>query len=307
MVIGEPGLSGSWDISDSIQHLPLKEKNPGIYIGDYRVGSGDRVSSGHLAARLISKSGLESRWIDVLGSVTLGKPTLLPAKISEDTVLNHEKSPYVIKDALIIQPGVTLKIEPGTVIWSQRFGIIAKGTIHARGTFEKPVLFFGMGSSKWKGILLAKSSGENLFSLCEISNAQYGLRGIDSKVNIDRSSFQENEWGVVLDGGAAKIRKSLIQTSGITGLSVRNGNLTLTGSIVSENKGGGILLHTPDVFIENNNISNNGKWELKVIEGQRDILVQNNWWGNETPDQNSIIGPVIIEPVLKKPIDLPKL
>ena len=141
VLIGEPGHKGSWDISESIRHLPLSEKEPGVYVGAYRVKADDRVLMSNLAGRLKSKTGLESRWVDVLGPVTLGRPTVLPAKISEDMVLTSKNSPYLVNEALFVEEGVTLTIEPGTVIWSRNFGIIAKGTIRALGTFKNPIIF----------------------------------------------------------------------------------------------------------------------------------------------------------------------
>lgn len=307
VLIGEPGQKGSWDISESIRNLPLSEKEPGVYIGAYRAKADDRVSVGYLAGRLKSKTGIESRWVDVLGPVTLGSPTTLPAKISEDTVLTPAKSPYLVNEALFVQEGVTMTIEPGTVIWSQNFGIISKGTIRAQGTFKNPIRFSGMGASGWKGILLAENQGENLFAHCEISGAQYGLRSVNSRVHIDKCNFQGNVWAVVLDRGSAKIQQSLIQSSEKVGISVRKGMLSLTGSVISENNGGGILLQLADATMMNNNISNNGEWELKVLESPKEIVAQNNWWGAEKPDQKQVIGPTLIEPTLQKPIDLPKI
>ncbi len=307
VLIGEPGHKGFWDISESIRHLPLAEKEPGVYVGAYQVKADDRVLMSHLAGRLKSKNGLESRWVDVLGPVSLGHPTTLPAKISEDMVLTSKNSPYLVDEALLVEEGVTVTIEPGTVIWSRNFGIIAKGTLRAQGTFENPVIFSGMGASGWKGILLAKNQGENLFTHCEISGAQYGIRVVDSVIDINQCNFQDNVWAVVLDKGSAKIQQSLIQSSEKVGVAVRNGKLNLTGSVVSENKGGGIMLQAADASIANNNIANNGEWELKVLESADDVVAQNNWWGTATPDQNRVVGSVAFEPVLEKPIDLPKI
>jgi len=130
---------------------------------------------------------------------------------------------------------------------------------------------------------------------------------VDSRIDINQCNFQDNVWAVVLDKGSAKIQQSLIQSSEKVGVAVRNGQLNLTGSVVSENKGGGIMLQAADASIANNNISNNGEWELKVLESQDTVVAQNNWWGTAKPDQNRVVGSVAVEPVLEKPIDLPKI
>ncbi len=59
------------------------------------------ASSGYLR----SKNGTGSQWVDTLGPIKIGAPTLLPAIISKDTILNAKKSPYLVKDALIVLPG----------------------------------------------------------------------------------------------------------------------------------------------------------------------------------------------------------
>ncbi|MFC1495363.1 GNA1162 family protein, partial [Thermodesulfobacteriota bacterium] len=308
-LVGDAGLSGSWDISESIRDLKLSEKEPGIYVGTYKVKAGDRVIMSNLKGRLKSRTGLESLWVDdILGPVTLGKPTILPPEISEDRVLTYKKSPYLINEDLNIQEGATVTIEPGTVIWGRNSGIFAKGTIRAQGTSGKPIIFSSMDESGWKGIVLVNNEGDNLLTHCEISGADVGILAVNSVFDIDLCSFQENGRAVVvLEKGTAKIRQSLIQYSKKEGIEVENGNLDLTGSIVSENHGGGILLKAADTSIINNNISNNGEWDFKAAESQNTVLARNNWWGNAQPDQHKIVGPVSIEPVLDKPIDLPRI
>lgn len=46
-----------------------------------------------------------------------------------------------------------------------------------------------------------------------------------------------------------------------------------------------------------------------LMQDNEEVTVRtlNNWWGSGEPDQNRIVGPVAIEPVLEKPIDLPKI
>jgi hypothetical protein len=308
-LVGDAGLSGSWDISESIRNLKLSEKEPGIYIGTYKVRAGDRVIMSNLKGRLKSKTGLESLWMDdILGPVTLGQPTVLPPEISGDRVLTFKESPYLINEDLNIKEGATVTIEPGTVIWGRNSGIFANGTILAQGTSRNPIIFSGMDESGWKGIVLVNNKGNNHLTHCEISGANVGILAVNSVIDINLCSFQENGRAVVvLEKGSAKIRQSLIQYSKEEGIEVENGNLDLTGSIVSENHGGGILLKVSAASIASNSISNNGKWEFKVAESPDAFLAHNNWWGSTQPDQNKIIGPVSIEPILDKPVDLPRI
>jgi len=131
-MIGDPGHKGSWEISPLIKDIPMEEKEPGIYLGSYKVGSKDRLSYGRLVGHLRSENNKsESHWFDVLGPVSLGHPTILPKKITRDTVLEPDKSPYIVEEVLVVQPGVTLILRPDTTIWLHQLGIVIRGKIQA--------------------------------------------------------------------------------------------------------------------------------------------------------------------------------
>lgn len=303
VIIGETGQSARWSAPPLVESLAMREKEPGVYIGAYRVKPRDRLPYGRVVGHLQSKAGLESRWIDTLGAITIGDPTRLPAVIATDTTIAAAEGPYLIDQALLVLAGARLTIQPGTVIWLRHFGIVAKGEIHFVGTVENPVRFGGIGRDTWKGIILDRSRKDNRLVHCVVSGAQFGLRASNSKVAIHNSIFQDNEWGIVLEEGDAEIHNSLIRTSRKTGVSARKAGLLVNGSTISENTRGGILLEESQAKIEGNNVANNGEWELKVRKGQSEVLAQQNWWGKDNP-QPGIIGPVEIHPALTEPIDI---
>ena len=47
-MIGEKNMTASWSIPPLIESLHMKEKQPGIYIGAYRIKSQDRLPDGRL-------------------------------------------------------------------------------------------------------------------------------------------------------------------------------------------------------------------------------------------------------------------
>lgn len=304
VMIGDKGLSAGWSIPPLIKQLPMKEKEAGVYVGAYRIRSEDRLPDGRLIGYLRSKTGLESQWVDILGPVTIGTPTVLPAVISQTTELKAEKSPYLVEEALLVLHGAKLIIKPGSVIWFRSLGLIVKGELQVLGTPEKPVRLAGMGSSPWKGILFDRSRNGNKLNHCKVSDAEFGLRASESTVSIRGCLFQDNIWGIVLEEGKAEILNSLIRTSGKTGLSARKSTLLVKDSTITENDSGGILLEGTEAQIEYNNVSNNGSWQIKILDKQSNVKAGNNWWGGEDTDQVKVIGPVQIEPVLKRPVDL---
>ena len=302
-LIGEKNQTASWSIPPLIENLTLKEKEPGVYVGAYRIRPKDRLPHGRIFGYLRSSKGAGSQWVDTLGPIKIGAPTLLPAVISKDVILNAKKSPYLVKDALVVLPGARLTVMPGTVIWFLKLGLVVKGELQIIGTEAEPVRFASLGASNWKGVFLDQSHSANKIQHAQISNAEFGLRAEDSTVSLQSCIFQNNIWGIVLDEGTAEISKSLIRTSGKTGIAARKTQLSVKDSVITENSAGGFILENSKVLMKQNNILNNGNWAVKVIDKAGKIQAAHNWWGDENPELAEIIGKLAIQPVLKKPIE----
>ena len=301
-MIGEKNRMASWSIPPLVENLPMKEKQPGVYIGAYRIKARDRLAHGRMVGILRSKKGVGSQWIDTLGPVKIGKPTVLPPVISTDYVMGIDKSPYLVTGALVVKPGVKLTMNAGTVIWFKSLGLIVKGQLEILGTRDDPVRLSSLGSSNWKGIFLDRSSGGNTINYCTISKAEFGFRASKSKVSIQNSQFQDNFWGIVLEESRGEITGSLIRTSAKSGIAARKSQLVIKDSVITENSSGGILLEGSKAQIEQNNILNNGGWEIKVLDNNGRVQAAKNWWGDEDPTKKEIIGPVALQPALKSPI-----
>jgi hypothetical protein len=50
VMVGDPGLEAWWEISPRIRNLLMREKDPGTYLGAYKVTSDDRLPSGRIVA-----------------------------------------------------------------------------------------------------------------------------------------------------------------------------------------------------------------------------------------------------------------
>ncbi|MGB5747334.1 MAG: GNA1162 family protein [Desulfobacterales bacterium] len=302
-MIGDKNQIASWSIPPLVENLPMEEKQPGIYIGAYRIKARDRLAHGRMVGILRSKKGVGSQWIDILGPVKIGKPTVLPPVISNDYALSIDKSPYLVTGALVVKPGVKLTMNAGTVIWFRSLGLIVKGQLEILGTRDDPVRLSSMGASSWKGIFLDRSNEENIINYCTISNAEFGFRASMSKVSIQNCQFQHNVWGIVMEESRGEISGSLIRTSAKLGIAARKAQLLVKNSVITENSSGGILLEDSKAQIEQNNILNNGGWEIKVLDNKGKVRAANNWWGDADPAKKEIIGPVAFQPALKSPIE----
>jgi hypothetical protein len=302
VLIGDRDKSASWSAPPLIENLPMTEKEPGVYVGSLEIKPDDRLPYGRLVGYLTSDSGAQSQWVDILGPVTLGEPTRLPQVISQDTVLDSQGSPYIVEDGLLVMPHVQFTVQPGTVIWFRRLGLVVKGELQILGTEDDPVRLNGVEASVWKGVFLDHSQRDNKLQHCKISGAEFGFRTLKSSVSIEDCQFQDNVWGIVLEEGETAIHNTLVRTSKKAGISSRQTHLLVKGSTISENTTGGFLMAQSQAQIEQNNISNNGQWALKVLDAQSQIQAANNWWGQEVPDESQILGSANIQPVLDSPV-----
>ena len=302
-MVGDKHQVASWSIPPLAENLAMKEKQPGIYIGAYRIKARDRLAHGRMVGILRSKKGVGSQWMDTLGPVKIGKPTVLPSFIANDFVMSIEKSPYLVNGALVVKPGAKLTMNPGTVVWFRSLGLIVKGQLEILGTQDDPVRLSSLGASRWKGIFLDHSAKINQISYCTISDAEFGFRASKSNVAIQNSLFQDNVWGIVMEESRGEISRSLIRTSAKSGIAARKAQLSVKNSVITENSSGGILLEDSNVQIEQNNILNNGGWEIKVLDQKGRVKAAKNWWGDPEPANKEIIGQVAYQPALKSPIE----
>jgi hypothetical protein len=155
----------------------------------------------------------------------------------------------------------------------------------------------------FKNVFLDRSRGRSTLRFCTVSDAEFGLRASKAKVLIEECRFQNNVWAIVLEEIHAEINNSLVRTSRRTGISARRTSLKINGSVVTENKTGGILLEDSQAEIARNNITNNGDWQIKVLGHHNRVQAVHNWWGESGTENRQIIGPVAFDPVLDSPVD----
>lgn len=304
VMIGGKKQKASLSLPPLLHEAPMEEKEPGVYVASYRIQPQDRLAEGQLTGYLRSPSGSSRQWVDTLGPIRVGRPMVLPSSISADTVLAADRSPYLVEEALVVMPGVTLTIDPGVVVWFRSLGLVVRGTLQACGTAEQPVVFSSLKAKGWKGIFIDGSEGENFLRHCRISGAEFGIRSARARLVIEDCRLQENTWGVVGEEGQIDINGSLVRASAKTGIAARNSRLAVKGSVVTENAAGGFLLEGSPSIIEGNNIVNNGGWGIKTVGAPTEVLAANNWWGKVAPDLLEMVrGTVQTHPLLPAPIN----
>ncbi len=97
--------------------------------------------------------------------------------------------PIAIYDSLVVKPGATLTISPGTtLLFASDAGVKVEGTLVAAGTLEEPIVFRGNRyddmfknqpydriDDQWQGIEFTSSSYGNRLDHCDIHSGNYGI------------------------------------------------------------------------------------------------------------------------------------
>lgn len=300
VLMGESGNRAFWSIPNISDRMKMQEKEPGIYVGEYTVKAGDRAVNAQLNAFLVSQEKAESRWVDILESVTLGKPTVIPNVISENMVLSAEQSPYLISDIVIVQPGVQLEILPGTHIWSERAGILVNGQVIAKGEASNKISFRSLNDNPWKGIVLNQGSAPSLLEHVEISNADIALNAFKSSAEVNGLVLDNNRWGIVTRDSELVVKNSLISHSHQVGISSKTTQVTLLSNYISYNKAGGAQFEGSEVEANNNAIFANGNWQIRNLDSEEALNFGANWWGTADVDAIKLVGKVEVNPLLEK-------
>ena len=79
---GDRNGTAVFDVGNYRKALPMVEKSPGIYIGEYYVQDGDAVRQAPLVASLRGRNGLVSSWYDTNMVTIDSQPPTAPAKLN---------------------------------------------------------------------------------------------------------------------------------------------------------------------------------------------------------------------------------
>jgi len=199
--------------------------------------------------------------------------------LTQDTTWDGE---VIIKGDILVEPNVTLTIEPGTVVKFKRIDeksdqnlfdivspyypqaeIIIRGKMIARGTKSKNIVFtsaeIDARPADWGALNFLGSSG-NIIDHVKVLFAYNGVHSHGSEVTVTNSEFAKCGVGISF--------KSEEETPGVPWYGKRS-ELTITGNIIHSNKGGiGYRNSTGNIsynLIENNKFF--GIWPKEDVDG----------------------------------------
>jgi hypothetical protein len=122
-----------------------------------------------------------------------------------DLVKNNGR-PYYIAADIIVPPGKTVTIEPGTVLLFHTFtGLQIHGVLLARGSENSPILFSSENDGRhgglaglepapydWNGITIDEDALGTSFYYCTIAYSLFGINTLCGQIHLRRCSFPQN-------------------------------------------------------------------------------------------------------------------
>lgn len=144
-------------------------------------------------------------------------------RLTEDTRFTCER-PIVVFDSLIVEPGVTLTIDPGTqLLFHDKASLTVRGTLRALGEPGRmidmrgdrlddvlPDVGYDIMAGQWAGVSIAQGSFDNRLEYVDMRSTVSGLR-IDSCGDTSRTkltmlnSWLHNSQGSVLESKYARV------------------------------------------------------------------------------------------------------
>ncbi len=167
--------------------------------------------------------------------------TYVEGVITQDTIWTLVDSPFILSNNVIVNPGVTLTIEPGVQVrFGGDFSLVVDGRIVANGTEEKMILFTTNDPTQqilWHTISV-RGAQSSLFINCVIEHA----------IN-----------GTTLEGGLLDIERSIVRNNLQNGIAVNSGTFLIQDSEITNNSESAITITGGDqINIHNNLIESNG-------------------------------------------------
>lgn len=291
----------------------------------------------------MDRAGNESELSETISGmpVTPG-PTPVGGTIEADTTWYAGASPYVIEKEVIIRDKAVLTIEPGTEILSRGGALVVEGQLRAQGDGERLILFASTeGVERWAGIRFSNvKEKENLLKFVRVRKAKVGIsidasspriedseltnndtalaiQGAFSAPIVTRNTIHQNEGAAVVisDGSKPTLSDNRIQDNAAQGIVVRFAAPVILRNAVTKNRGGGIAVLGAQGSVTENNLTDNGPFDLAGEMKGEAVAAPNNWLGTAKGIEvfSRIRGRVDVRSVLGapypegKPVELPIL
>lgn len=187
----------------------------------------------------------------------------------------------LVTDTVVVQPGVTLTVLPGTRVRFQhyrgyreperRLSIVVLGTIIAEGTPDQPIYFTSDApdpqNGDWSMVRLESPTGQSRFRYCVFEFGQQGLNVWHGSPEIAHSVFRWNNWeGVYFESYSVPVLDHCqIVENGYNGLAAEQSNtITMDHCEVWRNGTNGVHVDNSTAEIRRSRVHDNQASGLSV-------------------------------------------
>lgn len=159
-------LTGEVDFG---MHLDAYGK--GVSVNPLQLKVADNLANGrHIKMKVVVTCDESNVTYEGYFTMVIDNMVKLSGMITEDMTLTADHE-YLVSSNLAVPEGVTLTIEPGTVLrFNNNTGLSNAGTLIADGTPEKPIVMIPNENGRWKGVIGTS------FRYCIISHMDYDYR-----------------------------------------------------------------------------------------------------------------------------------
>ncbi len=161
--------------------------------------------------------------------------TSVDQNISSNTTWVLSGSPYIVSTDSVVEPGVSLDIDPGVVVQFQQgasLGVL--GTLSAEGSALSHIHFESLSSEYWESIrVLPGGSASCVY--CDISHAQFGFEVTQGGLTVSHVRIFESTNGISAHNADVTISDSVIENIESEAFSLfENSEGSVTGLEVSD-------------------------------------------------------------------------
>ena len=298
---GEPGGVGVFDIGNFKRGLPMRETQPGVYLGEYAVLPGDSTRDMPVIAYLKRPSGPESQWIDTSGLVAID--TSAPQRVSGLRVKGHRDRVEVSWESLrdipdlaayrvlrseqplsAFQPIATAGLnafedrtaKPGVLYYYQVVAVDKSGNASEASSTVSARL-----ATKEASILSGELKSDTVLSGIYLLKGQVTVpAGVSLMISPETAIVAEQDAGILVqgkltvDGSGGLVRLFSRRADRWTGIVLEGGHVTMKGVVLSGAQTGLTLKDSKGV-VENVAITDN---EVGIhVSGLSGIVVRNCW------------------------------
>jgi hypothetical protein len=256
------------------KNFRYKDSNAGVYIITVK------------ATGRVSKLSWEASQSITVKDPIVTLPTIsISGPVFEDVTWSPENGVYVLENIVTIPEGVTLTINPGTIIKGRHGGagkLDVFGTLLVNGTEELPVYFtsflddeVGGDTDQIEGVVTEKRDWVGIYFFPDsVANFNHTVVRYAGYIGTGSNS------GINNNGGMIDISNSTITDNYIRGIYQTGGKLVIADSTF-ENHFYGIQATAGEISIQNSIIRNNSEMGVDTYGSNSITLIGNTFSGNK--------------------------